>query len=240
MKSTHRLFPFLASTLLAFTHVLQVSAGDSIDALALIGGGRGAVDIDRLFPHEVAMDGDLETIAYEQLGPWVEPQELARYRAAMVFTLLDEPPVRPWTPEEVAMLQDWVAEGGTLVFLGGIYTLAGNQRNLDVLAPLLGGRRYVNLSDLQVVDQDHSLLRGTTENPEAFGIRVTHGLGQLDTAEAVIADSEGNALLTVNPIGKGKVIVLCAQLSRLEGDSFDAYAGIVRNIVGGLDLKKKP
>lgn len=238
MKSVHRFVALLAGALLAFTPPLQALAEDYIDALALIGAGRGAVDIARLFPHHVTTD-TLETIAYENLGAWAEPQDLVRYRAVMVFSLLNQPPVRPWTPEDVALLQDWVAGGGTLVFLGGIYTLAGNQRNLDVLAPLLGANRYANLGDLKVVEPRHPLLRDAAEDPAALEIRVSHGLGGLNTSRALIADSGGNALLAVNSIGKGQVIVLHAQLSRLNDDSFAAYAAIVRNIIDGMGLEIK-
>lgn len=156
----------------------------------------------------------VKALPFHNAESWLEPEEFSNYRAVIVSTVGRGPDFRPWNEEDVFKIYQWVEEGGTLIVTGGApYTLAGANRNLSLLEPLLGGQRYLTPDmEGEILVPDHPLTRRLEGDWGWYG--EARALGEITSAIPLVG-RETAGVVTINPIGEGRVIYIGAQLGNV-------------------------
>ncbi len=156
-------------------------------------------------------------------GDGLDPQAFAPFRAVVITT----DPAGRWDEQDVAHIRAWLEEGNTLILAGNaLHVLGGNNRNIDLIEPLVGGRRYQTVrQEGRILLPDHPLVQPLDTACAWF----SNGrqLGQLTTAQPVIGTEE-SAVVSVNQVGAGRVIYIAPILSRVDPDERSCLAAVFK------------
>ena len=175
-------------------------------------------------------------IPYVDAGTWLEPSEFRQY-AGVVIGNLKSKPARAWTDDEIAVVRQYVEDGGHLIFIAGsAMRLAGHGRDVSRLQALLGGA-YVGraAAGSKVVDTDHAITRSLTNDTYPW-LGKGACLMQLTTAVPLVGRAGADALaeVAINRVGQGTVVYFGQEWFRLYGGSredADAYGSMIGAVV---------
>ncbi len=205
-------------------------------SVLLYGEGAGALDASYLAGLFLSPPGAAYNIAHriEERSP--KPDEFGEAAVVLVASLNDKA-AQPWTAEETATAEAWVASGGTLVFLGNSpVLLAESSSRLGRLAPLLGATQLQSPDGPQRVAGDSPITEGLTDEPwMAPGGWAGSGL---TTARPLLTDGQ-TAMAMGNSLGDGQVFFFGRDVSRLNPSTgIQSYAQMIgRAILDGNVLK---
>jgi len=216
----------------AFLPRISGAAGSVI----LFGEGVGAMDVaflagSFLTPPDAAYD-----IFHEIKKGAPRPLEFGDAAVVIVASLNEKSPAK-WTAGDVAAAEAWVTAGGTLVFLGNSpVLLSPRSQDLDLLAPLVGGKKLQSPAGPQSV---------VGQSPVTNDLRKAAWMGAGGWAlagwtSAVPLLSDGStAMATVNTFGDGHVYFFGKDVCRLSvSTGLQSYAQMIgRAILGGKVLK---
>ncbi len=180
---------------------------------------------------------DQLVVPFHDADTWLEPKDFPDYRVVIVATLRGAPERRAWTDEEVVTLRQWVQQGGTLILSGNApYVLAGSQRNLARLEPLLGAA-HLSASSIEgdVLASDHPLTRHISETGR--WMNTSRNLAQLTTGTTLVGTEE-YAVVLENRIGDGRVLYSSPHFGNIDDPtSRAAVAGIFRAALCATDVQ---
>jgi hypothetical protein len=186
-----------------------------------------------------------EKIAFEDRGEWLDPKEFNRYSLVLLANFIgsaDGKISRAWSPDEIAVVNEYVKNGGTLLFSSGVLLglMGGWPKGFDTSSlECLGAKRLVTYKkpvNGSVLEKDSSYLKGIEK--EVYGwTSFNMGLGEISTGTALVGarDSKGKTVASVftNEFGSGRVFMFGMELFRMDKKSPDtrAYEHLIRNVI---------
>lgn len=188
--------------------------------------GRGAIDAEYFANLLLNPPAAGQAYTFVDAGPWLEPEEFEDYKVVIIFSRGASAVERAWDDEDVMKAYEWVENGGLLIMTGNApYRLTGNNRNLTLLEPLLGGTRYQDGGEILLGAADHPLL-APLEGREDLLVGDVTGVGQLTSAIGLIYSGDAAQFL-VNEIGEGAVIYLGVEFTRYPEETRELYAELL-------------
>ena len=199
-----------------------------------------------LFANYVSGKNDLNLIAIKILAPPAKATHIAHtsiqdypnphlFDQAAVVAIGRMDNTTPWTDEQIAQVEQYVRQGGHLIMISAApLRLAGEGRDLSRLQTLLGAAYWGGSRKGMAIElPEHPLMQGI-ESRDYVWLDAGTPLCKLNTAEAVVGNDEGAALVTVNELGQGRVTYFGVEISRLPGDreqDVAAYARLLESAI---------
>lgn len=220
---------FIAAASMGWLTTIPVPANQPV---GIFGSGSGANDAAHIGQH-VLQDptDDTRHYAFENAGAWIDPTNFSNYSMVVACRLAGEGS-RPWTREELPIIEDYLREGGILVLMGTAVNTLGRGRNLNRIQHLLGAGYFSDGSSGEILAPDHFLMEGV--ELDHFNWRAGGSLTDLQGAVALVGEPE-KASLTWTPIGKGGILFVGQEFFRVRSRSQEESAALTRVLHNVLD-----
>lgn len=147
------------------------------------------------------------------------------------------PDSRCMTDEELSLIRDWVAQGGTLVAFGATSLLDewGRQRDDYALADVFGVRHEGELADVESLTPTDGLRALAPELPETIAIwKAPADLVAPTTAQVLATLPDGHPAITHNAFGEGTCYLITPRGFPLSFDGSKSVKGIYKYYWAGI------
>ncbi|MBT4817152.1 MAG: DUF4838 domain-containing protein [Lentisphaerae bacterium] len=224
------------STALACTMSVLMAAEPKPIAVFATGSGRRDCELvieTHCLPAHARFD-----IPHVDARMWLEPGDFQKHSGVVIGNLKSKP-ARAWTDDEIAVVIQYVQDGGHLIFIAGsAMRLAGHGRDVSRLQALLGGA-YIGRasSGSTVLGKDDPITRSLTNDTYPWlGKGVC--LMQLTSAVPLIGEAgpKAGGEVAVNRVGQGTVTYFGQEwfrLYRASRQDADAYGSMIGAAVSG-------
>lgn len=192
--------------------------------VGFFGSGSGATDASNIIQRVLMDPENLPHYNFDNAGAWIEPADYRNF-SVVIACRLGGAGSRPWSDDEIPVVEDYLRDGGILVLIGTAANTLGRGRNLNRIAHLIGAAYFADGTEGEILDPGHPLLEGV--ELDAFTPSGGGSLTRLQGTVPLVGGPE-KAAIAWTPVGEGGILFIGREFFRVRQTSPEEGAAIGR------------